>query len=73
MDSSHYNKIIRLVSEEKERVKIDYVMNAVFPGINKAVPDPWYDDISAFEKVFHLLDTACESIAQKITGKTSNP
>lgn len=73
MDTTHYYKIMKLVPDEKNKAKVDFVMNAVFPGSNKAVPDPWYDDISAFEEVFSLLDFATDRIAGKIASQFQTP
>ena len=33
------------------------------------VPDPYYGDMSDFEKVYQMLDQACEVIAQKYNLK----
>ncbi len=33
------------------------------------VPDPYYGDMSDFEKVYQMLDQACEVIAEKYNLK----
>lgn len=73
MDASHYNKIMRIISDDQDRKKVDFIMNAVSPGSNTPVPDPWYDDLTAFEHVYYLLDDACESIANRMANQTQNP
>ena len=62
MDDTHYRKIKNMVSEKSDLMKVDYVMNAVYPESNLPVPDPWYDDLNAFKDVFQMLDNACEGI-----------
>lgn len=70
MDSSHFYRLNRLARNEDERKKINYILNVVYPGKDLPVPDPWYDDLNAFEKVYNLLKPACEIIADNITQMT---
>lgn len=69
MDSSHYQSVMRLARHEEDRRKVDFIRNVVYPGQNKAVKDPYYDDFSAFETVFDQLEEACEQVAQSISSK----
>jgi len=66
MDSSHFHRLNRLARSQYDRKKVDYIMNVVYPGTNMQVPDPWYEDINAFEKVFSMIEPACELIAKEI-------
>jgi protein-tyrosine phosphatase len=66
MDASHYSRLMQLARSDADRRKVDYVLNVTHPGKNLPVPDPWYEDISAFEKVYHLLEPACEKIASEL-------
>ena len=68
MDPYHYTSLAGIARNDKEMEKVDYTMNAVYPGQNFPVLDPWYDGIEAFERVFHQLEEACEKIADWITG-----
>jgi protein-tyrosine phosphatase len=38
-------------------------MNEAYPGQNKQVPDPYYND-NGFEEVFQMLDKACGKIIE---------
>jgi len=60
MDSSNYQNIVKLASSEEEKLKVKLILNYVFPGENRAVPDPYYND--GFDHVFGLLDTACDRL-----------
>ena len=62
MDSSNYQDIISLSEENEERMKIKLIMNFVWPEQNMAVPDPYWD--GNFERVFQLLDKACDKILE---------
>jgi protein-tyrosine phosphatase len=66
MDSFHYRAVDQLARNEKDMAKVDYVMNVLSPGKDIPVLDPWYDGLSAFERVFEQLDKACTVIANGI-------
>ncbi len=61
MDSSNYQDIIRHAKTESEKQKVELIMNMVQPGMNKAVPDPYWDD-SLYETVYQMIDEACDQI-----------
>jgi protein-tyrosine phosphatase len=63
MDNWHYQNVMRLARNDEDRAKVDFTMNVVEPGKNKPVPDPYYDGYGAFERVYLMLDAACEKIA----------
>jgi protein-tyrosine phosphatase len=69
MDSYHYLNLSGMSRNDKDLEKIDYIMNAVEPGKNIPVQDPWYDGLNAFEKVYAQLDQACEKIAEWIRNQ----
>jgi len=66
MDSSHYMALSGLSRNDYDLKKVDYTMNAVEPGKNIPVKDPWYDGMNEFEVVYEQLDQACEKIADWI-------
>jgi len=69
MDSSNYNNVKKLCKNQKQLNKIQLIMNAVEPASNRAVPDPYWDD-NGFEKVYQMLDKACDVIvAQHLQKK----
>jgi protein-tyrosine phosphatase len=67
MDSSHYSNIMKRARNGADRSKVDFMLNVLYPGQNRSVPDPWYHDIKAFENVYNQLDEACERIVEMIT------
>ena len=66
MDSSHFYNIMRLANTVVAKSKVDYLLNVVHPGQNQSVPDPWYHDIRAFEKVFVQLEDACSQLVSTL-------
>jgi protein-tyrosine phosphatase len=66
MDPFHYMTLSGISRNGNDLIKVDYIMNAVDPGKNIPVQDPWYNGMDAFEKVYEQLDHACEKIADWI-------
>ena len=60
MDSSNFNNILSKASSESQKEKVKIILNFVYPGQNRSVPDPYYN--GSFEEVFNLLDKACKEI-----------
>ena len=65
MDNDNYSKIISLAKNQAEINKVDLILNETYPEEFKAVPDPYYGGEQGFEDIFHLLDKACDIIANK--------
>lgn len=67
MDSSNYNDVRRISGKHWNESKIDLLLNEVYPGQNRSVPDPWYGNEDGYHEVFSMLDKACEMIISKYT------
>ncbi|MET1259687.1 low molecular weight protein-tyrosine-phosphatase [Flagellimonas sp. DF-77] len=65
MDRSNLADTQALAHTSEQRNKISLLLNSNQNG-SKEVPDPYYGGVSGFEKVYHMIDEACESIARKI-------
>jgi len=63
MDSSNYNDILRKADRENQKEKVHLIMNMTQPGFNENVPDPYWDD-NGFEKVYQMLDKACDAVLE---------
>ena len=66
MDANNYNDVLKLASSEYDKSKVDLLLNISMPQKNQAVPDPYYGNEDGFEKVFQLVDEACELLARKL-------
>lgn len=66
MDASNYNDVVKLANSEEERSKVKMILNELNPGTNQSVPDPYWDD-DGFEKVYQMLDAACDQILKQYT------
>ncbi len=45
--------------------KVDYFLNALHPGQNHDVPDPWYGEEDGYIEVYSLIDKTCDAIIEK--------
>ena len=54
-------------------VKVHLLMNELYPGENKDVPDPWYGPEPGYHEVYEMIDAACDKIIEKaIAEKQTN-
>ena len=66
MDKNNYSHLIALADTQEERGKIQMILNEVKVNSYKSVPDPYYGGNNGFEKVYAILEEACEKIAKRI-------
>jgi protein-tyrosine phosphatase len=71
MDSSNYDNVISLAKDEKQKAKVDMILNHLFPGENVDVPDPYYGLQNGFDMVYEMLDETCDILAKKLIEKHS--
>jgi protein-tyrosine phosphatase len=75
-DFDRYDKIYAMAADvvlEMKRIagsrfdgsKVELLMNAAEPGLNKDVPDPWYGTEPGYHEVFRMIDQACEAVIRK--------
>ena len=69
MDSSNYADVISLARTEKDKHKVELILNRVYPNSNMSVPDPYFGGEQGFENVFILLDKACDVIVESLKKK----
>jgi len=66
MDSQNYADVIDLATTKEETEKVKLILDELKPGAHLSVPDPWFGGEKDFEKVFTMLDKACDIIVDKI-------
>jgi len=52
--------------------KVDLLLNEVYPGLNKNVPDPWYGAEDGYHAVYQLISEACDKIVANIQHAEKN-
>lgn len=63
MDKNNLNDVLALAKNDKQKQKVSLLID------NKNVPDPYWGKMEDFEKVYQLLDEACEKLAKKLVKK----
>ncbi|MFM2360231.1 MAG: hypothetical protein RLY16_2224 [Bacteroidota bacterium] len=51
--------------------KVSLLLDALHPGSNKDVPDPWYGGEDGYHEVYALIEAACNAIIQQYNNHTS--
>ena len=71
MDLKNLEDVLSKANSEEQRSKVSLIMEeaGVLSDEKIEVPDPYYGYMSDFEKVYQMLDQACEVIAQKYNLK----
>ncbi|MFT4566299.1 MAG: protein-tyrosine phosphatase [Saprospiraceae bacterium] len=62
MDTSNYNNVRKLITDNSQLDKIKLILNYVNPGQNRSVPDPYYE--GGFPKVYEMLEKAIDRITE---------
>jgi protein-tyrosine phosphatase len=66
MDRSNYNDIRNKAFSPSQEQKVKMILDFVHPGEDRNVPDPYWND-EGFEKVYHMLEEACEGVINAYT------
>lgn len=45
--------------------KIELLLNELYPGEDKDIPDPWYGPEAGYNEVFDMIDEACAALIKK--------
>jgi protein-tyrosine phosphatase len=62
---------IRWIAGKKyESSKVDLLLNELYPGQNRSVPDPWYGTEPGYHEVFKVIDEVCEKIINKYSHQS---
>jgi len=69
MDNQNFKDVSSLAEKENHKAKVQLILEEIFPGERVDVPDPYYGGQDGFEKVYDMLDEACEIIAKKLENK----
>jgi protein-tyrosine phosphatase len=62
MDQDNYSEVKRISGRHFKPEKTDLILNSLYPGENRSVPDPWYGTEPGYHEVFELLSNACDRI-----------
>jgi protein-tyrosine phosphatase len=65
MDKENYNNVLKMSSIKAQRNKVRLLLSEI-DGKDNEVPDPYYGGKDGFEKVFKMIDNACEQIVKRL-------
>jgi protein-tyrosine phosphatase len=68
MDSSNYQNVLKLSSSDEDQQKVKLIMDCLAEAEMREVPDPYWDN-EGFEKVFKMLDGACDAFLENILNQ----
>jgi len=71
MDESNYKNVISLSSSQKQKEKVNLILEVLSNKNLVEVPDPYYGLQDGFDAVYEMLDEATDIIAQNLIAKHS--
>jgi protein-tyrosine phosphatase len=69
MDKQIYRDVKRMSGALWNASKTDLILNEIYPDENREVPDPWFGGEEDFNKVYKMLDKACDAIIEKFKSQ----
>ncbi|WP_312322588.1 low molecular weight protein-tyrosine-phosphatase [Soonwooa sp.] len=66
MDLHNLEDALSMAKNDEQRAKVSLILDVLNSGKSNEVPDPYWGDLSDFEKVYQMLDEACDVIAKEI-------
>ena len=71
MDTSNYTNVVNLAPNTTSKEKVALMMEALYPGENIEVPDPYFGGDDGFHNVYNMLDEACTIVADELLKEHS--
>lgn len=65
MDKENYKNVLKMSRTKAEQNKVRLLLSEI-DGRDNEVPDPYYGGKDGFEKVFKMIDHACEHIVKQL-------
>ena len=62
MDLSNYEEVKRISKNAWDATKVGLLLDQLYPGQHREVPDPWYGTEKDYHLVFEMIDKACTKI-----------
>jgi len=59
------DEIKRIAGKKFDAGKAGLLLNELYPGENRDVPDPWSGPEAGYHEVYKLIDDACDAIIEK--------
>lgn len=59
----------RIADKKIDAKKVELLLNELYVGENRDVPDPWYGTEPGFHEAFGIIHEACESVFKKYSNQ----
>lgn len=69
MDRSNLSDVLSMAATEYHTKKVKMILDELGQESGLEVPDPYYGGEGGFERVFEMLDEACDRIAKKLSDE----
>lgn len=69
MDLENFAEVKRISAGSWDESKVSLVLNPLYPGQNKEVPDPWYGTEKDYHLVWEMLSEVCEEIVRRAVSR----
>lgn len=69
MDESNYKNVAEMADNKEDMNKVQLILNEIYPGENRSVPDPYFGGDKGFQHVYDLLDRATDRIIAKVEAQ----
>jgi len=69
MDEENYEEVKRISGNLFDASKVDLLLNQLYPGENRNVPDPWYGKEDGYHTVYKMINDACDKIIAQYSVK----
>ena len=64
MDRNNYEEVKRISNDAWDETKVGLLLDELYPGQEREVPDPWYGTEKDYHLVFEMIDKACSRIVE---------
>lgn len=71
MDKSNLKNVLEMAETNEQKDKVSLILDVLQDKNLTEVPDPYYGDEYGFEKVYDMLDKACEIIATDLKNNNN--
>ena len=69
MDRSNLADVLDQARRSEDREKVKMILDEMYPGEMREVPDPYHGGAQGFDRVFRMLDEVCEVIANRLANE----
>jgi protein-tyrosine phosphatase len=64
MDNDNYDQVRKISGDAWDERKVSLLLDEIYPGEKRNIPDPWYGTEKDYHAVFALIDRACGKVVE---------